>query len=128
QRAEDSGTLYTSLRSAVFDLLDAVSEERCLVLIVEDVQWLDRHSAQLFGSIIEWIPTKKLFVLFNSRKQDTFLDESVAPHQISTIHLSPLDNRDATTVVRMVIGDRHSAATDQFDWLIGAGDGNPYFL
>src|SRR6266568_7751001 len=128
-RVEDSGTLYTNLRSAVFDLLDAVSEESCLLLIIEDVQWLDRHSAKIFGSIIEWVCAKKLFILFNSREQNTLLDQSVAPHQISTIHLTRLGNREAATVIQTVIGHRDTAAAiDEFDWLISAGDGNPYFL
>jgi DNA-binding SARP family transcriptional activator len=126
---EDSGSLYTNLRSAVFDLLDAVSEERCLLVIVEDVQWIDRASAKLFGAILEWISAKKIFFLFNSRQKSSLLTESLAPNQVSVIRLRPLANRDAAALIRAITDSLDSLSeTEDFRWLINTGDGNPYFL
>jgi len=127
--SEDSGSLYTNLRSAVFDLLDAVSEERCLLVIVEDVQWIDRASAKLFGAILEWISVKKIFFLFNSRQISSLLTESLAPNQVSVIRLKPLANRDAAALIRAITGSLDiRSETEDFRWLISTGDGNPYFL
>jgi DNA-binding SARP family transcriptional activator len=127
--SEDSGTLYTNLRSAVFDLLDAVSEEQCLLIIVEDIQWLDRASAKLLAAILEWMPAKKLFFLFNSRQRDNLLVESISPHQVATIDLKPLATREASTLIRTTINSSdgvHDA--NDLAWLVDTGDGNPYFL
>ena len=127
--SEDSGFLYTNLRSAVFDLLDAVSEEQCLLVIIEDIQWLDRASATLLAAILEWMQTRKLFFLFNSRQRDNLLVESVSPHQVAVIDLRPLANPEASALVRTTIAsaDGLHRASDP-DWLVEAGEGNPYFL
>ena len=126
---EDSGSLYTNLRSAVFDLLDAVSEERCLLLIVEDVQWLDGASAKLFAAILEWISTKKIFFLFNSRQINSLLTESLSSNQLTVIRLEPLANPEAAALIRAITGSLNNLpGTEDFRWLINTGDGNPYFL
>lgn len=127
--AEESATLYTNLRSAVIDLLDAVSEERCLLIIVEDVQWLDPASAKLFTTILEWSATKNVFFLFNSRQTKNLLTESLISERLSTIHLEPLAAAEAGTLIKSLFtaADNDSQLRD-FSWLIQVGDGNPYFL
>jgi DNA-binding SARP family transcriptional activator len=128
-RSEDSASPYTNLRSALFDLLDAVSEERCLLIIVEDVQWLDRASVTLFGAILEWAPVKKLFFLFNSREGNSPLMESLAPRQMVAIQLRPLANGEAASLIRTMIPSVKGAPdAEDLAWLINAGDGNPFFL
>jgi DNA-binding SARP family transcriptional activator len=126
---EDSTTLYTHVRSAVFDLLDAVSEERSLLIIVEDVQWLDRASASLFGAILDWIPTKKMLLLFNTRESANPLTNVVSREQLSVVRLAPLENTDALRLIRtLIVGSPIEHADLDIDWLIKTGDGNPYFL
>jgi DNA-binding SARP family transcriptional activator len=126
---EESGTLYTNLRSAVIDLLDAVSEERCLLLIVEDIQWLDPASAKLFATILEWTSRKKVVLVFNCRQAKNLLTESVSPQQLSVIRLEPLAVGEAATIIRAFLPSPESPSEPQdFSWLIQAGDGNPYFL
>ena len=127
--SDDSGSIYRNLRSAVFDLLDAVSEERCLLIIVEDVQWLDPASAKLFGGILEWAAARKLFFLFNSREAHNPVVASLSPHQAASVHLKPLANREAMALLRTITPSRetHSEPED-FAWLINSGEGNPFFL
>jgi len=126
---EDSGTLDTNLRSAVIDLLDAVSEERTLLVIVEDVQWLDPASARLFATILDWTSSKKVFLVFNSRQQRNLLTESLSPQQLSIIRLEPLATAEAARLIQTFLAATDSASeTRDFSWLIQAGDGNPYFL
>jgi DNA-binding SARP family transcriptional activator len=126
---EESGTLDINLRSAVMDLLDAVSEERPLLVIVEDVQWLDPASASLFATILDWTSSKKIFFVFNSRQRKNLLTESLSQQQLSTIRLEPLAIAEAATLIQtfLVAADTSSEPGD-FSWLIQAGDGNPYFL
>jgi DNA-binding SARP family transcriptional activator len=127
--SEDSGSLYTNLRSAVFDLLDAVSEERCLIVIVEDVQWLDHPSANLFGEILEWASARQLLFLFNSREIANPLMESPTPLHVTAIQLRPLANQEAAVLIQAIMSPLDgSAKTTDFEWLIDAGDGNPFFL
>lgn len=126
---EDSVTLYTNLRSAIFDLLDAVSEERCLLIIVEDIQWLDQASAKLFASILEWLPSKKILLLFNTRESGDAMTKVVSAQRISVLRLTPLTSGDARVVVStMFAGSSHVGDDLDLGWLINTADGNPYFL
>jgi DNA-binding SARP family transcriptional activator len=43
EQLEHSGINHSSARSALFDVMDAVSTERCCLLELEDAQWLDVH-------------------------------------------------------------------------------------
>ena len=126
--AEEPATLYTQLRSAIFDLLDAVSDERCLLVIVEDVHWLDRASAKLFGTILEWAASRKIFFLFNSRETPNPLTDSAAK-AMGVLHLNPLENVDAVKLIQTLIA-KTASTTEQpnLAWLLDTGDGNPYFL
>jgi DNA-binding SARP family transcriptional activator len=127
--AEESETLDTNLRSAVIDLLDAVSEERSLLVIVEDVQWLDPASARLFATILDWTSSKKVFFVFNSRLKENLLTESLSQQQLSTIRLEPLAIAEAATLIKTFLAAADSPSEPRdFSWLIQAGDGNPYFL
>jgi DNA-binding SARP family transcriptional activator len=127
--SEDSGSLYMNLRSAVFDLLDAVSEERCLLVVVDDVQWLDRASAKLFESILEWVSAKPIFLLFNSREVHNPVIEALPPQNVGSIHLEPLATREAVTLLRRIINPPDTLTkTEDVDWLVGTGAGNPFFL
>jgi DNA-binding SARP family transcriptional activator len=125
---EDSVTLYTSLRSAIFDLIDAVAEERCVVIVVDDIQWLDPTSATLFGALLEWISARKLFLLLSSRTH-TSLDDYSLPGRLSIVNLKPLNDDDSLAVITDVIGPAtKECGKDDLDWLIQTGEGNPYFL
>jgi DNA-binding SARP family transcriptional activator/predicted XRE-type DNA-binding protein len=126
---EESATLYTNLRSAVIDLLDAVSEERCLLVIVEDIQWLDSVSAKLFATILAWASAKKIFFVFNSRQTKSLLTESVTAQQLLVIRLDPLATTEAATLIKTFLATAENTSEPQdFGWLIQAGDGNPFFL
>jgi DNA-binding SARP family transcriptional activator len=126
---EELGTVNANLRSAVIDLLDAVSEERTLLVVVEDVQWLDPASARLFATILDWTSSKKVLFVFNSRQKNNLLTESLSPQQLSTIRLEPLATAEAATLIQTFLATADSPSELQdFSWLIQAGDGNPYFL
>lgn len=126
---DDSVVIYTHLRSAVFDLLDAVSEERCLLIIVEDVQWLDRASATLFAEVLDWAPTRKIFFLFNSRESRSLLAQTGADNRMARMHLDRLGDHEATTLVRTMISASGVASGGEIvDRLTRTCDGNPFFL
>lgn len=125
---DDPGTGYTDLKSGIFDLLDAVSEEGCLMVVVDDVQWLDPTSAKLFSVLLEWIPNRQIFLLFNSRTH-SLIEDYCAPDRLSVIKLLPLNDADGLAVIKGVIAQSAPQfLTSELDWLIKIGDGNPYFL
>jgi len=127
--ADDSFAMYTHLRTAVFDLLDAISDESSVLVIVEDVQWLDRASAKLFGAILDWAETRRLLVLFNARDDSPVLREAVTKDALPVIQLQPLRVDEATTLVHAFAkGASGILERSTVAWFINAAEGNPYFL
>jgi len=127
--ADDGLAIYTHLRTAVFDLLDAIADESSVLVIVEDVQWLDRASAKLFGAILDWAETRRVLVLFNAREDSPVLCESVTKSALPVIRLQPLGVEEATTLIHAFAkGASDILGGSAVAWLINAAEGNPYFL
>lgn len=126
---EDSAVVFGYVRRAILDLLDAISDERCLLMVIEDVQWLDAASAGLLAGLVEVLVTKKLMILFNSRGISNPLLNSYKGPSLQVIHLSPLNQKSARVLLNGLVGpDSGALQADDFDWLIEAADGNPFFL
>ena len=128
-RTVDSEMLFADLRSALFDLFDSVAEERCLVIVVEDIQWLDDVSAKILGRMVEWAATKRALLLLNSRSSNNPLIRYADGTGLTTLSLGPL-TPIASSAVLQSIAARPDDRTmpDFFAWCIGVAEGNPFFL
>ncbi|HJQ54552.1 MAG TPA: AAA family ATPase [Gemmatimonadaceae bacterium] len=127
--SDDSSALYTHLRTAVFDLLDAVSEENRILFIIEDIQWLDRASARLFATILEWSAKRRLLCVFNGRENCPYPLEGSSPVSFPIISIPPLEPCDAATMIRgLAHGNSDLTHSSGASWLAAVAEGNPYFL
>ena len=63
----EAEALRIHLRRAVFDLLDAVAGERCLVMLIEDVHWADEASVAFLREIARWVESKAVLLVCTSR-------------------------------------------------------------
>jgi DNA-binding SARP family transcriptional activator len=128
-RQLDSDTLFQNVRGALFDLLDSVAEERCLVILIEDVQWLDNASARILARMMEWCATRHLFFLLNSRPGiSSFLDYVEQP-QLDTLSLGPLKAVASTALLQSVALRPGDQPQPEFiDWCLAVAEGNPFFL
>ena len=86
----DSEMLFGDLRNALFDLFDSVASERWLLIVIEDIQWLDDVSANILGKMIEWAPTKRILFVLNSRTMDNSVCRVTDAKHLSTVSLGPL--------------------------------------
>ncbi|MEO6865575.1 MAG: AAA family ATPase, partial [Gemmatimonadaceae bacterium] len=124
---DDSTHLSESIRASVIDLIDAVADEQPLLLIVEDVHWIDQSSWSLLRTIAAKAQ-RSVFLVCTSRVRwqnalwgdpDTFVCDELRT-------LSPCDAR-----AHMVncLQNHESGADDRFiDWCVGTSGGNPYFI
>jgi DNA-binding SARP family transcriptional activator len=49
---DDSTVSFAQIRRALFDLLDAITDEQCMLIVLDDVQWLDNSSLKLLSAMI----------------------------------------------------------------------------
>jgi DNA-binding SARP family transcriptional activator len=128
-RQIDSDTLFQNIRAALFDLLDSVAEERCLVILIEDVQWLDSASGRILIRMMEWCATRHLFFLMNSRPGNSSFLEYADNARLETVALNPLRPIASTALLRAIAwrpGDEPQP--EFFDWCLAVAEGNPFFL
>ncbi|GAB1258682.1 AAA family ATPase [Aurantivibrio plasticivorans] len=102
-------------------LLTITCSNKLLVLLVEDVHWLDTTSKEYLNNIIHHIEKKRLLLIVTSRPVQSGLSID------ATIELSPLNKNDCHNLLRNTnIGNSLEANTA--DILIERAGGNPFFL
>jgi DNA-binding SARP family transcriptional activator len=128
-RQADSEMLFYTLRTALFDLVDSVCEERCLFVLIEDVQWLDDASAKILIRMVERCENRRLFFLFNARPTKSALIESDEKARVNVLTLAPLMPSASETLLHSVAlrpGDQPQP--DFVKWCLTVAEGNPFFL
>ncbi len=128
-RRPDSEVLFQDLRTALFDLIASVTDERCLVVVVEDIQWLDVASGKILGAMVEQCSTKRLLFLFNCRPGRNTVLDYIEKSPLQTLILGPLDTSASVALLHSVAlrpGDQPAA--DFVNWCLPVAEGNPFFL
>ncbi|HEY8852626.1 MAG TPA: AAA family ATPase [Gemmatimonadaceae bacterium] len=125
----DSAAVYSKTRRALFDLFDAIADEQCVLIVVEDIQWLDPASATLLGAMIPWANAKKLFFLLNQRAGINPLNRQISAVDLPVMALSALAASSAKTLLTGIFRDQSGAPKeDLIEKLLAIGEGNPFFL
>jgi class 3 adenylate cyclase/tetratricopeptide (TPR) repeat protein len=101
------------------------SRRRPLVLVLEDLHWVDKASEELLGILAEDVSGAPIFLLAAYRPgyQPPWLDKSYA----GQIPLNPLTRDDSLRVVRSVV-DAERVVDQVTEEIVTKGDGNPFFL
>jgi len=125
----DATSVYARIRRALFDLFDAIADEQCVLVILEDVQWLDPASATLLAAMIPWANAKKLFFLLNQRAGINLLSRQISPIDLPVLTLSALGNSSAKTLLTTIIRSQSDTSNEELmGRLLTIGEGNPFFL
>jgi DNA-binding SARP family transcriptional activator len=124
----DSEISFQSVRTALFDLLDSLADEGCLVMLIEDVQWLDNASAKILSQMIEWSRSKSIFFLLNARPVINGFGELAEGVQ-TMVTLGPLTRSASTALLRSIVPRQTQLSERDFiSWCLAVAEGNPFFL
>lgn len=120
--------LASNVRRALYDLFDAVSEERPLIVIIEDVHWLDRRSWQLVRELVRRSSTRRSFFLLTARANEAS-DAEQLRGDIPGYSIGPLDDAHARALVT-ALAHAHGRVLDGgfLDWCVSVAERNPLFL
>jgi len=105
---------------ATLGLLAQVAEERPLVCIVDDEQWLDRASAQVLGFVARRLAAESVCVVFGARVPSSYLEG------LSQLPVAGLAAADARALLDAAV----SVPLDSWvrDQLVAETGGNPLAL
>jgi len=131
EASREAEYLYGRVRRALLDLIDAIAAECTLVLVVEDVHWLDPMSWSVLRETIEWASSRRLMVIMTSRTPKTEDDPPRwAGRPLERHQLGPLAEWETARVVASLLrGVEHSQQVDESmlaRWT-DLADGNPLF-
>jgi DNA-binding SARP family transcriptional activator len=128
-RPTDSQALFGRVRTALFDLLDSLADEQPIVLLVDDVQWMDEPSARLLAQMAEWAETERVLFLLTARPGASSFLDAFDQNKLPTVSLPPLARSDALSVIRSLREPTGEDRDTEFEeWCLSVAEGNPFFL
>ncbi len=105
--------------------LFAISEDRPVVMLIEDLHWIDPSSLELVQTLVGQVPTARVFMVLTYRPG---VDVSWAS-QSHVVHLTlhPLTRKQVATIVDRVTGGK-ALPSVVLDHVVAKTDGVPLFV
>src|ERR1700756_754231 len=111
--------------AALLAQLDGLAAQRPVLLIFEDVHWIDPTSLELLAATVEHVPQLRALMLITARPEFTPPWPSY-PHT-TTIPLPRLGRRDGTALVLRVAGGK-TLPKEVMEHILAHTDGVPLFV
>jgi tetratricopeptide (TPR) repeat protein len=110
--------------AAIGKLIHATSLRMPVVIVVEDLHWIDDESRAMLDLAVGKMHDERTMLVVTHRPDYHPFWRS--PAAFTQLNLRPLAADDATTIVRSVAGGRLPAKLEQK--ILARADGNPFFL
>jgi DNA-binding CsgD family transcriptional regulator len=107
----------------VLGLVSEVAEERPLLCLVDDAQWIDQASADALLFAARRVQAEHLVLLFAARDDE---ERPFVAHGVPELRVPPLSAADARELLSASLGSALAAGV--FDWLVENAGGNPLAL
>jgi class 3 adenylate cyclase/tetratricopeptide (TPR) repeat protein len=121
----DSAQRRQRTLDAVKRLLLRESQEQPLLLVFEDLHWIDAETQALLDSLAESLPTARVLLLVNYRPE--YEHSWGRKTYYRQLRLDPLPPESADELLRALLGDDASLA-ELKRLLVERTEGNPFFL
>jgi predicted ATPase len=101
------------------------SEIRPLILVYEDLHWMDKSSEDLLKNVLENIPGSRILMIFTYRPEYVHTWGAKSYH--SQVNLNRLSNRESLTMVTNLLGTEE-IDRDLEDLILEKTEGIPFFI
>jgi DNA-binding CsgD family transcriptional regulator/tetratricopeptide (TPR) repeat protein len=135
--ASGAGTGWAGGREQLFEailrLLVGLAEKRPVLLVVEDVQWIDRSSRDLFAFLVRNARHERIALVATYRSDElhrgdplrNFIAELERSGRAGRVELEPLDRAELAEQLEAIAGCVPSAS--QVEEIFARCEGNPFF-
>lgn len=110
---------------ALRDLIARVSQERPLVIAIEDLHWMDKTSEEFLDYFIGWLANVKVILILLHRPEYTHQWGSKS--YFSRIGLDQLTLKSSAELVKAIL-DGGEAAPELSAFILNRAAGNPLFM
>ncbi|HYD50019.1 MAG TPA: hypothetical protein VEB21_16800, partial [Terriglobales bacterium] len=125
----DPEYLAACITRALSELLDAVTSEAPLILVIEDAQWLDRVSTMVLGDLLSERRERRLLLLATWRATEDPMPALPFPDRTRAIRLLGLATSDAERLLTAQFRELSVPTEPQVvAWGVSTAQGNPFFL
>jgi class 3 adenylate cyclase/tetratricopeptide (TPR) repeat protein len=121
----DPATRRRTTLDALRRLLLRESQEQPLLLVFEDLHWIDAETQALLDGLVEALPTARVLLLVNYRPEYTHGWGNKSYY--TQLRIDPLGQASAEELLTGLLGD-DPAIQPLKTLLLGRTDGNPFFL
>lgn len=124
----DPATVKARTFEALRDLWRAESTEFPLVLILEDLHWIDKTSEEFLATFVDALPRMRILLLISYRSG--YAPPWSHSTSVSSIALQPLSDNHSREIVSAVLAQpsKNVDADALTDSIVATGEGNPFFL
>jgi class 3 adenylate cyclase/tetratricopeptide (TPR) repeat protein len=113
------------LFEVLVSLLQAAASRRPVLVVVEDLHWIDPSSDELLGMAIDHLKGLPVLAIFTARPE--FHPHWEEREQLVHMRLNPLGRSDALTMIGLLCGDR-SVPEPTIAQIADRADGLPLFI
>jgi DNA-binding SARP family transcriptional activator len=113
---------------AIVDLIDAVTAEAPLILVIDDAQWLDELSYRTMSSLLAKAGSRGVMFVMTSRNADQGWHAAHGLGDAGVMTIAPLSDASAAAIVEQSFDQREFEDDEARDWVVAAGAGNPFYL
>jgi class 3 adenylate cyclase/tetratricopeptide (TPR) repeat protein len=124
-QARDPSQRRQQTLGAVKRLLLRESQVQPLILLFEDLHWIDSETQAMLESLVESLPTSRLLLLVNYRPE--YKHGWANKTYYTQLRLDPLPPESAGEILNSVLGNDHGLESLK-QLLIERTEGNPFFL
>jgi hypothetical protein len=119
-----------SIRHAMVDLFAAVSDERPIFLLAEDVHWMDDATWEVLSDVVQRVNEMRVFMVLTSRF-GTVREERPArlPVPLTFRRLAPLGSTSLRAMMHSVANEQGVDVPPEVEsWIIAGCEGTPLLL
>ena len=129
-----TGLAQARLFERILGLLGALSDRAPVVLVIEDVHWIDRATRDLLTFLARNLTEERIAIMLTFREHDlprghpilAWLAEIERSPSTVVVEPARLDARAVARQLRLIAG--HDVAADVVDRVARRSDGNPLFV
>ena len=110
---------------SIRDLLIRESQDKAVILVVEDLHWIDKTSEEFLGYLIEWLPNTHIMLILLYRPEYTHTWGSKSYY--NRIGLDQLTTKSSAELIQAILQDSEPVS-DLKELILARAAGNPLYM